>query len=247
MPLSKPVIEHPGTDAPDELEIEDIVVGEGAEAKPGDTVEVHYVGVEFRLGRGVRRVVEPRPVDRVPAAGADPGLAGGHPGHEGRRPAPAHHPAGEGVRAGRWRAPALGPDAGLRHRPARRQVARGRRGVLTTCCWASTNTRTTRRPRPSPAWAAAIRPGTTGTTSASAISPAPSPSRPTCGSTRTPTCSTGSCACGTRGGSTTSGSPAGCARTWTSCGSARCASRSSSRCGPCGSCSRTTTSASPST
>ena len=41
MSLSKPVIEHPGTDAPTDLTIEDIVVGEGAEAKPGDTVEVH--------------------------------------------------------------------------------------------------------------------------------------------------------------------------------------------------------------
>jgi peptidylprolyl isomerase len=50
MSLSKPVIEHPGTDAPTDLTIEDIVVGEGAEAKPGDTVEVHYVGVEFKSG-----------------------------------------------------------------------------------------------------------------------------------------------------------------------------------------------------
>jgi peptidylprolyl isomerase len=46
----KPVIEHPGGEAPTDLKIDDIVVGEGAEAKPGDTVEVHYVGVEFHSG-----------------------------------------------------------------------------------------------------------------------------------------------------------------------------------------------------
>ncbi|MGH8962644.1 MAG: FKBP-type peptidyl-prolyl cis-trans isomerase [Jatrophihabitantaceae bacterium] len=50
MPLEKPVIEHPGGHAPADLAIEDIVVGEGAKAKAGDTVEVHYVGVEFENG-----------------------------------------------------------------------------------------------------------------------------------------------------------------------------------------------------
>ena len=77
--MTKPVIEHPGGEAPADLKIEDIVVGEGAEAKPGDTVDVHYVGVEFHIRRGVRRVVEPRRVDRVPVARPHPGLAGGHP------------------------------------------------------------------------------------------------------------------------------------------------------------------------
>ena len=48
--MTKPIIEHPGGQPPPELAIEDIVVGEGAEAKPGDTVEVHYVGVEFHTG-----------------------------------------------------------------------------------------------------------------------------------------------------------------------------------------------------
>jgi peptidylprolyl isomerase len=50
MPLSKPEIERPDSAAPADLHIEDLVVGEGAEAKPGDTVEVHYVGVEFDTG-----------------------------------------------------------------------------------------------------------------------------------------------------------------------------------------------------
>lgn len=48
--LSKPIIEHPGGEPPDDLDILDIVVGEGQEAERGDTVKVHYVGVEFRSG-----------------------------------------------------------------------------------------------------------------------------------------------------------------------------------------------------
>ena len=48
--FEKPVVEFPGGEAPTDLKIEDIVVGEGAEAHPGDTVEVHYVGVKFRDG-----------------------------------------------------------------------------------------------------------------------------------------------------------------------------------------------------
>ena len=48
--MTKPVIEHPGGEAPSELTIEDLVVGEGDEAKPGDTVEVHYVGVDYDSG-----------------------------------------------------------------------------------------------------------------------------------------------------------------------------------------------------
>ncbi len=47
---SKPVVEFPGGDAPADLLIEDLVVGEGAEAVAGAKVEVHYVGVEFDSG-----------------------------------------------------------------------------------------------------------------------------------------------------------------------------------------------------
>jgi peptidylprolyl isomerase len=50
MTLEKPIIEYPGGTAPSDLKIEDIVVGEGDLANPGDTVEVHYVGVKFRDG-----------------------------------------------------------------------------------------------------------------------------------------------------------------------------------------------------
>ena len=46
----KPEIDFPGGEAPTEPVISDIVVGEGAEAVPGATVLVHYVGVEFENG-----------------------------------------------------------------------------------------------------------------------------------------------------------------------------------------------------
>jgi peptidylprolyl isomerase len=50
MTLDKPVVEYPGGEPPAELAIQDLVIGDGTEAKPGDTVEVHYVGVEFDTG-----------------------------------------------------------------------------------------------------------------------------------------------------------------------------------------------------
>ncbi|MFG3200164.1 FKBP-type peptidyl-prolyl cis-trans isomerase [Streptomyces sp. NPDC048208] len=50
MSLSKPEIDFPIGDAPSELLVEDLVVGDGPEAKPGAMVEVHYVGVTFETG-----------------------------------------------------------------------------------------------------------------------------------------------------------------------------------------------------
>ncbi|MFF1408559.1 FKBP-type peptidyl-prolyl cis-trans isomerase [Streptomyces sp. NPDC058289] len=49
--LTKPEIELPAGEAPQELTVRDIVVGDGAEAKPGRVVRVHYVGVTFASGR----------------------------------------------------------------------------------------------------------------------------------------------------------------------------------------------------
>lgn len=46
----KPEIDFPEHDAPTELVIEDLIVGDGAEATPGDTVSTHYVGVAFSTG-----------------------------------------------------------------------------------------------------------------------------------------------------------------------------------------------------
>ncbi|WP_209326043.1 FKBP-type peptidyl-prolyl cis-trans isomerase [Brevibacterium renqingii] len=71
MNKQKPEVDFPGGAAPTELVIVDDVIGTGAEAGPGDTVSVHYVGVahstgeefdasynrgtplEFRLGSGM--------------------------------------------------------------------------------------------------------------------------------------------------------------------------------------------------
>lgn len=47
---TKPDIEFPGGPAPTELVITDLIVGEGPEAVPGATVDVHYVGVEYDSG-----------------------------------------------------------------------------------------------------------------------------------------------------------------------------------------------------
>jgi peptidylprolyl isomerase len=50
VPLERPQIAKPEGDIPFELRIEDLVVGEGAEATKGTKVAVHYVGVAFRTG-----------------------------------------------------------------------------------------------------------------------------------------------------------------------------------------------------
>jgi peptidylprolyl isomerase len=47
----KPEVTIPDTQPPGELLIEDITVGDGDEAKAGDFVEVHYVGVSHANGR----------------------------------------------------------------------------------------------------------------------------------------------------------------------------------------------------
>ncbi len=48
--MEKPESDMPDGPAPTELVIRDITVGDGKEAVPGATVEVHYVGVEFDSG-----------------------------------------------------------------------------------------------------------------------------------------------------------------------------------------------------
>jgi peptidylprolyl isomerase len=48
--ISKPEIDFPEGPAPTQLEITDIWEGEGAEAKAGATVKVHYVGVAYSTG-----------------------------------------------------------------------------------------------------------------------------------------------------------------------------------------------------
>lgn len=48
--MEKPEIDFPEGPAPTELVIEDITVGDGTEAGPGQTVTVHYVGVDYETG-----------------------------------------------------------------------------------------------------------------------------------------------------------------------------------------------------
>ena len=47
---TKPEIDFFEGPAPTDLVITDLVVGTGAEATPGATVDVHYLGVEFETG-----------------------------------------------------------------------------------------------------------------------------------------------------------------------------------------------------
>ena len=103
--MDKPVIEFPGGNAPSDLTIEDIVVGEGAVAKPGDTVEVHYVGVEFDSGEEFDASWNRGQSIEFPLRGLIQGWQEGIPGMKvgGRRqltipPEKAYGPAGAGHR-----------------------------------------------------------------------------------------------------------------------------------------------------
>jgi peptidylprolyl isomerase len=50
-PSQKPQVDVPSGQAPSyQLELDDLEVGEGDEAVPGRTVEVHYVGVSWKTG-----------------------------------------------------------------------------------------------------------------------------------------------------------------------------------------------------
>jgi peptidylprolyl isomerase len=105
MSLTKPVIEAQGGQPPTELVIQDIVVGEGAEAKPGDSVEVHYLGVEFSSGDEFDASWNRGASIEFPLQGLIQGWQDGIPGMKvgGRRqltipPEQAYGPAGGGHR-----------------------------------------------------------------------------------------------------------------------------------------------------
>jgi peptidylprolyl isomerase len=48
---SKPVVQKPTGEPPADLEMVDLTVGDGDEARAGQTVSVHYVGVAFSSGK----------------------------------------------------------------------------------------------------------------------------------------------------------------------------------------------------
>ncbi|QCR20308.1 FKBP-type peptidyl-prolyl cis-trans isomerase [Agrococcus sp. SGAir0287] len=103
--LTRPEIDAPTGPAPSELVIRDIVVGDGAEATPGATVEVHYLGVEHDSGEEFDASWNRGQSIEFPLRGLIAGWQEGIPGMKvgGRReltipPHLAYGPAGGGHR-----------------------------------------------------------------------------------------------------------------------------------------------------
>lgn len=99
--MSKPQIDAGSGPAPEELVIEDLVVGDGTEAVPGGMVEVHYVGVDFETGQEFDSSWDRGESIQFPLSGLIAGWQEGIPGMKtgGRRkltipPALAYGPAG---------------------------------------------------------------------------------------------------------------------------------------------------------
>lgn len=96
MALARPDVDPPEGDPPADLQVSDLVVGDGPEAVPGRTVSVHYAGVafssgeefdaswnrgqEFRFGLGAGQVI----------AGWDQGVTGMRVGGRRRLTIPPH-------------------------------------------------------------------------------------------------------------------------------------------------------------
>jgi len=101
--MTKPDIEFQEGPAPTDLEIKDLVVGDGADAVPGGTVEVHYVGVEYDTGEEFDSSWSRGESIEFPLRGLIKGWQDGIPGMKvgGRRqltipPELAYGPAGAG-------------------------------------------------------------------------------------------------------------------------------------------------------
>ena len=102
---TKPEIEPTMGDAPTDLVITDLEVGDGAEATPGATVDVHYVGVDFETGEQFDASWDRGASISFPLNGLVRGWQEGIPGMKvgGRRqlicpPEYAYGPAGGGHR-----------------------------------------------------------------------------------------------------------------------------------------------------
>ncbi|WP_167050890.1 FKBP-type peptidyl-prolyl cis-trans isomerase [Salinibacterium sp. ZJ77] len=104
---TKPEIDFIEGEAPTDLVITDLEVGTGAEAYPGATVDVHYVGVDFETGEQFDASWDRGASIQFPLSGLIKGWQEGIPGMKagGRRqlvcpPAMAYGPAGSGHRLG---------------------------------------------------------------------------------------------------------------------------------------------------
>ena len=102
---TKPEVEFTDGPAPTELVIIDIEEGPGAEAQPGDQVEVHYLGVDFESGEEFDSSWSRGESITFPLSGLIKGWQDGIPGMKvgGRRqlicpPELAYGPAGGGHR-----------------------------------------------------------------------------------------------------------------------------------------------------
>ncbi|MEE2033219.1 FKBP-type peptidyl-prolyl cis-trans isomerase [Rhodococcus chondri] len=101
--MTKPEIEFQEGPAPTELVVQDITIGDGAEATPGAVVDVHYLGVEYDTGEEFDSSWSRGESIRFPLAGLIAGWQEGIPGMKvgGRRkltvpPELAYGPAGSG-------------------------------------------------------------------------------------------------------------------------------------------------------
>jgi peptidylprolyl isomerase len=102
---TKPEIDFIEGPAPAELVVTDIEVGDGPEATPGATVDVHYVGVDFETGEQFDASWDRGESIEFPLRGLIQGWQDGIPGMKvgGRRqlvvpPEQAYGPAGAGHR-----------------------------------------------------------------------------------------------------------------------------------------------------
>jgi len=100
---TKPEVDAPAGPAPAELVIEDVIVGDGAEAVASSTVDVHYLGVDYESGEEFDSSWSRGQSIDFPLAALVKGWQEGIPGMKvgGRRkltvpPALAYGPAGGG-------------------------------------------------------------------------------------------------------------------------------------------------------
>ncbi len=105
MSSQKPEVEFPEGPAPVELQIVDLIEGDGEQAQPGGVVDVHYVGVEYETGEEFDSSWDRGQSANFPLNRLIPGWQEGIPGMKvgGRRrltvpPELAYGPAGAGHR-----------------------------------------------------------------------------------------------------------------------------------------------------